>query len=76
MDIENKRRVIENMVKAKGERATRIWTLVSGFEPLVPPQVALSNLRNFWGILRLDLQSDARELIGDVERILGKSPWR
>lgn len=73
MGIEDTRRAIENLINRRGIKARQIWTVMSGFEPLVPPEVALNNLKQFTNVLRRDLQDEARSLASDVEKIL-KSP--
>lgn len=71
MGIERTRMVIAGLIKVRGERAKQIWTLMSGFNPMVSPEQALITLQHSINVLRPDLQQEAKNLARDIGNIIG-----
>lgn len=60
---------IRGIVERRGEKAKQLWTVASGFNPMVPPATALANLKNMVSVVRTDLQDEAKALIRDLDNL-------
>ncbi|MBA7677416.1 hypothetical protein ES703_85673 [subsurface metagenome] len=65
---------INNLITKRGERARHLWNLASGYSIFVPPDQALTNLKSMLDVLRTEFESEAKELVSDVERVLKNPP--
>ena len=65
---------INDLITKRGERARHLWNLASGFSIFVAPDQALTNLKSMIDVLRTEFESEAKELVSDVERVLKNPP--
>lgn len=71
MGIDRTRQAIDNLVKNRGETARKIWQIMGGFEPLIPPEAALKNLEHAFIVLRAELIDEAAQLAKDIRAVIG-----
>jgi len=75
MGVEETRRAIEQLVRARGEKAERLWNLVAGFHPSIDPRYALNSLENLVDNLRVEFQEEARILARNIRDLLNNPPF-
>jgi len=65
---------INDLIAKRGERARHMWNLASGFSIFVSPEQALANLKAMLDVLRTEFESEAKELVKDIENVLKNPP--
>jgi len=63
---------VKATVERHGEKGRRLWALASGYNPMVPPATALTNLKNVVEVIRSDFEDEARSLIKDLDELFGR----
>jgi len=66
---------VEKLVKNRGEKAQKLWTVVSGFEPMVPPATALDSLKRLVDVVGVEFREEAKALIRDLENLFKSPPF-
>ena len=75
MGVDETRRAIEALVRARGLKAERLWGIVSGFHPSIQPKYALSSLEALIENLNSEFQEEARTLARNVRDIMKNPPF-
>lgn len=65
---------INNLVAKRGEKARHLWNLATRYSIFVSPQQGLANLKSLLDVLREEFDTEARELIADIEEVLKIPP--
>ncbi|MBA7679525.1 hypothetical protein ES703_87822 [subsurface metagenome] len=74
MGIDRTRQAIDNLIRKRGEKAKKIWRVMGGFEPKIPPEAALQSLERFGDALRAELVDEAKQLAKDIRDVIENPP--